>query len=441
MPRIVTGDQIGEAAKKALGTNYVYGGNDLMKGVDCSGLVQQVFKQFGINVPRVTYEQIGMGANVPRNKLLPGDLVFFDTDRKKSGPDHVGIYLGGGKFIHAPRTGQKVKISSLADSYYMDRFMAARRIPGVAGGAGLVGYVEADTFGGTSEEVRKSKAELAETYGFSMAFFNSVPELKKLMNKAVDGQWDATLFQARLKNTKWWKTTSSTNRQAQVMQKQDPATYKANIEAARVAAQQLAVKMGATLSGANIAKLAKNIVHFGWNDAQIQNFMGQYIKFNEKYVLGGQAGAIYQQLRTVAYDNGVRMSEQQIKNSTAYVVRGVSTMEKEQMNIRAQAAGAFPAFADQVTAGFNMRDIAQPYIQAMAQTLEIPDTDVDLYTPKIKEALNRMDSKGQPAPMSLTDFQLALKDDPAWRRTSTAQGTTFAIGRQVLQDMGLVPRG
>lgn len=413
--------------------------------MDCSGLVQQVFRKFGIELPRVTYEQIGVGAAVTRDRMNVGDLVFFDTDRSKAGPDHVGIYLGNGKFIHAPRPGQGVKISSITDSYYGDRLMAIRRVPGVAGShAGLqgsataIGAIDGSTFGGASEEVRKSKDELAETYGFSTAFFNSVPELKRLLGQAVAGQWDADRFTAQLKNTKWWKVTSDANRKAQALQKQDPATYKAQLAANRLAVDQIANKMGAIMSTAAKDKLARNILHFGWEDAQIQDFVGKFIDFNSKKILGGMAGQAYQQLKTQAYDNGVAVSEQNLKNSAAYVVRGVSTMEKEVANIRGLAMGAYPAYADQIEAGVSMKDIASPYVQAYAQTLEVPDTDVDMFNPKIKMALNQAGSNGQPQPMSLTDFTNMLRSGPEWRKTANAQGTVMGIGRQVLKDMGLV---
>lgn len=440
MVKLVPGKAIGDAASKALGTPYVWGGNSLVAGVDCSGLIQQVFAQFGIQMPRVTYEQIGVGAAVSRKNMGVGDLVFFDTDRSKKGPDHVGIYLGNGKFIHAPRPGKPVQISSIADSYYGDRLMAIRRVPGVASQAGGLGGLDPLTFSGGGEEVRKSKDELAETYGFSTAFFNSVPELKRLLGQAVKNQWDTDAFTARLKNTKWWKQTSDSNRKAQAMEKSDPATYKATLEASRAAAAQLAVKMGAVLSEGNIAKLAKNILHYGWDDAQIQNFLGQFIQFNEKHVLGGMAGTAYQQLKTTAYDNGVSLSEQALRDSAAYVVGGVSTMEKEVANIRGIAMGAFPAFADQIEAGQSMRQVAQPYVQMLAKTLELPDTDVDLNNPMIRSALNRANAQGKPEPLSMTDFVDRLKSTPDWRRTSNAQSSTFAVGKQVLQDMGLMAR-
>lgn len=445
MAVLIPGQALAEAAKKALGTPYVWGGNSLISGVDCSGLVQQVFQQFGIELPRVTYEQIGVGAAVGRNKMNVGDLVFFDTDRSKKGPDHVGIYLGNGKFIHAPRTGKPVQISSLTDSYYGDRLMAVRRIPGVAGArsglqgtATALGAIDASTFAGGGEVVRKSKDELAETYGYSTAFLNSIPELKRLLAQATTEQWDSDLFTAHVKNSKWWKTTADAQRKASAMAKQDPATYKAQLAANRAAVDQLATKMGAIMSSGTKDKLAKNILHLGWDDAQIQNFLGQYVDFNSKHVIGGMAGQAYQQLKTQAYDNGVSMSDQSLKNSAAYVARGVSTMEKEVANIRGLAMGAYPAYADQIEAGQSMKDIAEPYVQAYAQTLEVPDTDVDMFNPKIRMALNQAGQDGQPNPMSLTDFTNMLRSTPDWRKTANAQGSVMGIGQQVLKDMGLV---
>lgn len=440
MPILIPGSALISKARTALGTPYAWGGNSLVGGVDCSGLVQQVFASFGIQLPRVTYEQIGVGAAVKRDKISVGDLVFFDTDRKSAGPDHVGIYMGGGKFIHAPRPGKPVQISSLTDSYYNDRLMAIRRIPGVAGQASGLGAIDPSTFSGGGEEVKKSKTELAEEYGYSKAFFDSIPELKKLLSKATKEQMDASLFTAHLKNTKWWRTTQDSVRKVELMKKDDPATYKATIEASRVAASDLAVKMGAILSGKNLDKLAHNIVHYGWNDAQIQNFLGSYIKFNDKHVLGGMAGRAYEDLRKTAYDNGVSVQEQQLKNAAAYVVKGVSSMEKETANIRGIAMGAYPAFADQIQAGQSMRDIASPYVQSMAKIMEVPDTDVDMFNPKIKYALNKAGQDGKPSPMSLTDFENYLRDQPDWRRTANARDSVFQIGRQVLSDMGLVSR-
>jgi len=107
-------------AMQYLGVPYVWGGST-PRGFDCSGLVSYVFAQIGVSVPHSSYSQFGMGTAISINDLQPGDLVFF------AGASHVGIYIGGGQFIHAPHTGDVVKISSLS-GYYSSNFAGARRI-------------------------------------------------------------------------------------------------------------------------------------------------------------------------------------------------------------------------------------------------------------------------------------------------------------------------
>lgn len=108
-------------AANFIGTPYVWGGTSPRPGFDCSGFVQYVYGHFGIGLSRSTYTQINDGVEVPTNSLQPGDLVFFGS---YNSPHHVGIYVGNGMYIHAPQTGDSVKISSLSRS----DFSRARRI-------------------------------------------------------------------------------------------------------------------------------------------------------------------------------------------------------------------------------------------------------------------------------------------------------------------------
>ena len=109
-------------AMQYLGTPYVWGGAS-PGGFDCSGFVMYVYAQEGVSVPHNAAMQYNtVGSYVPRDQLQPGDLVFFD------GLGHVGIYIGGGQFIHAPHTGDVVKISSLSDSWYASTYVGAKRV-------------------------------------------------------------------------------------------------------------------------------------------------------------------------------------------------------------------------------------------------------------------------------------------------------------------------
>jgi cell wall-associated NlpC family hydrolase len=108
-------------AMSQLGTPYVWGGA-APGGFDCSGLVMWAYAQVGVSLPHSTYALFAMGVPISRDQLQPGDLVFFD------GVGHVGIYIGGDQFIHAPHTGDVVRISSLDDPWYSAEYVGARRI-------------------------------------------------------------------------------------------------------------------------------------------------------------------------------------------------------------------------------------------------------------------------------------------------------------------------
>ena len=108
-------------AMQFLGVPYVWGGAS-PSGFDCSGLIMYSFAQMGVSLPHHAASQYGMGVPVSRDQLQAGDLVFFN------GLGHAGIYIGGGQFIHAPHSGDVVKISSLSDSWYAATWVGARRI-------------------------------------------------------------------------------------------------------------------------------------------------------------------------------------------------------------------------------------------------------------------------------------------------------------------------
>jgi cell wall-associated NlpC family hydrolase len=114
-------------AMALLGTPYRWGGTSPDGGFDCSGLVNYVFRTtLGIELPRVSRDMARDGERVDRSALAAGDLVFFSRRGKRI--DHVGIYLGDGRFVHAPRTGKDVMVSELDSGYWSRRFMQARRI-------------------------------------------------------------------------------------------------------------------------------------------------------------------------------------------------------------------------------------------------------------------------------------------------------------------------
>jgi cell wall-associated NlpC family hydrolase len=115
------GDKVVKYAKHLVGVRYVWGGSSPSSGFDCSGFVRYVYGHFGVRLAHSSYAQFSRGRNVRRGKLEPGDLVFFD------GLGHVGIYVGHGRFIHAPHSGTRVRIEPLR-GWYSSRLDGVRRL-------------------------------------------------------------------------------------------------------------------------------------------------------------------------------------------------------------------------------------------------------------------------------------------------------------------------
>ncbi|TAG50168.1 MAG: peptidoglycan endopeptidase [Betaproteobacteria bacterium] len=125
--------EISSIALSLIGVDYKFGGNTPDQGLDCSGFVRYVFQHAtGISLPRTSREQSKVGQSVDKAQLQPGDLVFFNTRRFQF--SHVGVYLGGNRFIHSPSRGGAVEIVDFDNRYWQKAFNGARRIlqPGSA---------------------------------------------------------------------------------------------------------------------------------------------------------------------------------------------------------------------------------------------------------------------------------------------------------------------
>jgi len=124
-PANSTAAQAVELARAQIGKPYQWGASGPEK-FDCSGLVLYVYKALGVPLPRKSGEQASSGYHVDRKDLVPGDLVFF---RLTGGPiNHVGIYVGRGKFIHAPKKNNPVRYDSLNDTWWGQKFKGGRRV-------------------------------------------------------------------------------------------------------------------------------------------------------------------------------------------------------------------------------------------------------------------------------------------------------------------------
>lgn len=116
--------EIVKTARSFLGVPYLWGGDSPETGFDCSGLTSTSYRLNGLDLPRMSQDQFRAGNPVERTELLPGDLVFFGNSNDKI--THVGIYVGGDRFIHAPGQGKTIREDALSDGYFAKRFQGGR---------------------------------------------------------------------------------------------------------------------------------------------------------------------------------------------------------------------------------------------------------------------------------------------------------------------------
>jgi cell wall-associated NlpC family hydrolase len=126
-PALPKASEVAVHAMGFMGVPYRWGGNEAETGLDCSGFVRVVYQQIvGVTLPRTSHQQAAVTETIEMKDLAPGDLVFFNTLRQAF--SHVGIYVGEGRFVHAPRTGERIRLERLSARYWTDRFDGARRV-------------------------------------------------------------------------------------------------------------------------------------------------------------------------------------------------------------------------------------------------------------------------------------------------------------------------
>lgn len=298
---------------------------------------------------------------------------------------------------------------------------------------------------GSAAYNQQANSDLASEYGYALSFLNSNPEIKKIFQKAstMVPPMPAAEFQAEIQNTKWFQQNSQALRQAQDLQKSDPATYAQNVSIARATISETAGTMGAQLSTKVLAQMASDAVNFGWTPNQVQQQLSQYVTtMGSTGNYAGQAGTNQQALEKMALDYGQTLSDSSLKKWVQNIAAGTATTEDYQAQMKQSATALYPQYAKQIAAGLTVNDIAQPYIQQMAQTLEKDPTTITVNDKNIQAALNgnangTTGAAGETGQgMNMYQFQNMLRQDPQWATTKNAQDAASTATRSILQSFG-----
>lgn len=285
------------------------------------------------------------------------------------------------------------------------------------------------------EDTPAGKAAL---FGWSQSVINSNAELKKIFANAAKQNWTTDHFIAMVRDTKWFKTHSDTYRQAIILQKSDPQTYKQRVTEYAYQLKSLGASLGAQMDPATLSRLAEQSLWFGWNSDQMRQHLYGYVKANKSGAYTGQAGQLSSQFSQLAAQYGVNPSAANMGVWIRNAESGALTTEGLQNYFTQLAASTYPALADRLKAGETVMQIADPYMQSYANILEVNPNQVSLKDPLIQQALASKNQEGKPDTKTIWQFENDLRNDPRYMKTQQAQDKTMAIGHQVLRDMGVI---
>jgi hypothetical protein len=286
----------------------------------------------------------------------------------------------------------------------------------------------------------QTPSEQAAGYGWSLAVINSNPELKSLFAQATSsgpgGNWSSDNFVAHVRDTQWFKKNSDTARQAAILRVADPATYHSQIAQQTAIVQGAAAAMGANLSVAQMGVIGETAVQYGWNSDQIKQHLVSFVS-NRNGGYTGAAGTEVAQYKQLAAQYGVSMSSATLQNFVHGSALGSVNQDTVKNWMIAQATSRYPALAGRLQQGETVEQIADPYIQSQAKILETNPNSIPVTDPGIQRALSAKDAKGQPATMSVWQYEQNLRQDPRFLKTQAAQDTGMSMAHTVLTNMGV----
>ena len=287
-----------------------------------------------------------------------------------------------------------------------------------------------------------SQEELASLAGFTVSFFRSNDELWANFQKALKEDWAPDRLLAALRNTKWFKRTNQTTREAVLLHRSDPSEYQRRLRESLSRVQSIATAAGIPLGARTAQQMAVQAMNMGLNDDQIRRQLGSYGSVfdgaKKRGSLGGIAGKAQQTIDAALAAYGVQVTANSRAAWISQIAGGTNTEEFAINEIRRLAKSQFPGLAERIDAGETVMDIAAPYIEAQGRILEMNPKDVTLKDPKIRQALSTKDKDGKVSAKTLWQFEEDLRKDPRWNQTNNARESMMTAGREILSVMGLV---
>lgn len=291
-----------------------------------------------------------------------------------------------------------------------------------------------------------SRDELAAQYQSAVGIIYTVPELQGLFEQALDQEWSPAQMQASIQNSEWFRNNDQYARTAWARETLGGADWQANLSEARKAVQIAAAQIGSDVTDEELNALAKRYVYEGWGESTRRGMMMEALSGEITFLrdqrgqtsMSGTSGTLADNLRNLARANGVSFSDNWYESAARSVASGRSQQTDWERDVRKQAASLYPVYSQKIEQGLNVYDLASPYINTMAQELELDPNQITLNDPYIRSALGGMNDNGDFTSMGLWDFQKKLRNDPRWENTSKAQNEVTSVTGRVMQMFGLM---
>lgn len=276
-------------------------------------------------------------------------------------------------------------------------------------------------------------------YGFVASLAAAVPELDALLTRASEEGWDPGTFELRLQDTAWWKTQWPTVKQALTLKTTDPAQWSQKLSQTLDVVQRMAIEAGVMHAGVNWAPVAEQALTLGWSEAQIKARIGQFwLAGASPDIASGTAAQYEMKLKQMNQQYGTGINQAGINWQISQLISGANTLATYENFYKRRAKEMYPGLWQELDAGLTVAEVAAPYRTAMAQILEIPETEITLDDPHLKRALQFRDDKGQASVKPLWQYQQDLKNDVRWTYTQNARDTAYDMATQIGQDFGFL---
>lgn len=282
-----------------------------------------------------------------------------------------------------------------------------------------------------------SVAEALKQYGFVGQLANSNPELRAILVRAANGNWSAEEFSRAVQDSSWWRNSADSVKQYQILRTTKPGEFEQQRREIENKVRTLAAEMGVSTFGGDFAHLVNLAQSLGWDEAVLRQRIGSYLgtkAIQSGKTFGGSAGEIQQQIRSLYYDMGARYSGYAINLHVRDVLTGKTTVEAVRAQLTERAISTFPGLAEQIRGGATVRQLADPYIQAKAQLLEVPPEMITLQDTTVRRGMSYRDADGKVGQMPLWQYEQQVKQDPKWDRTKNARDAYSEMAHQIGRD-------